>query len=231
MRYAKIFTCILAIAIPNYAMAAELVIGTPATVNAFPFGGTFDANPTTYQQVYSSTAFGSDTVAISAISFALASGTASTGTYSLSLSTTSKTVNGLSSNFASNLGSDNTTIFSGTLAGQIVGNSLIFSFSDFNYDPSAGNLLLNVNTSGIPSGVEFAGMFLSNDLVENDMFSRVHDFGFGFEGGLITTFTLGAVSGVPEPATWAMMLLGIAGVGAALRTQRSRKAAEALSPA
>lgn len=32
--------------------------------------------------------------------------------------------------------------------------------------------------------------------------------------------TLSAVSGVPEPATWAMMLLGFGGIGAALRRQR-----------
>lgn len=33
----------------------------------------------------------------------------------------------------------------------------------------------------------------------------------------LTDFQLGAAGGVPEPATWGMLILGVAGVGAALR--------------
>ena len=40
---------------------AGIIVGAPASgSNAFPFGGTFDANPNRYQQVYSSTAFASN---------------------------------------------------------------------------------------------------------------------------------------------------------------------------
>jgi hypothetical protein len=43
--------------------------------------------------------------------------------------------------------------------------------------------------------------------------------------GWDSTQVAGAITaGVPEPATWAMMLMGVAGAGAALRTQRRRPA-------
>jgi hypothetical protein len=34
------------------------------------------------------------------------------------------------------------------------------------------------------------------------------------------------VGGVPEPATWAMLLAGIGGIGATMRSRRARKAIE-----
>jgi hypothetical protein len=40
-------------------------------------------------------------------------------------------------------------------------------------------------------------------------------------GALVTTFNLTA-SGVPEPASWALMLLGFGIAGAAMRRQRQR---------
>ena len=50
------------------------------------------------------------------------------------------------------------------------------------------------------------------------------NFGTG-AGGVSTNFELAAGAGAPEPASWALMILGFGGVGAALR--RSRKAAAA----
>jgi hypothetical protein len=38
------------------------------------------------------------------------------------------------------------------------------------------------------------------------------------------TFSLTGVSGVPEPSTWAMMLLGFAGLGFAFRQSRRKVA-------
>ena len=43
--------------------------------------------------------------------------------------------------------------------------------------------------------------------------------------GVDTTFSLVGVSAAPEPASWALMLLGVGGVGAALRTRRRKAVA------
>ena len=53
--------------------------------------------------------------------------------------------------FASNLGGDVTTVFSGSIAqAWSFGNTLIITFSiPFNYNPGSGNLLLDVVGSGI----------------------------------------------------------------------------------
>lgn len=100
------------------AAASSITIGNPASgeINTFPFGGAYAALlATRYQQVYSGSLFGGS-FSIDAVSFYAAdapglSGTNANGTYTLSLSTTSAGVNGLSSNLASNVGTDTEVSF------------------------------------------------------------------------------------------------------------------------
>jgi hypothetical protein len=47
----------------------------------------------------------------------------------------------------------------------------------------------------------------------------------GGSGGEAFTLSTSSVSSAPEPATWALMLAGFAGLGAALRSRRARRAA------
>ncbi len=223
MRTYSFLAATVAAVLASAAAATPLTIGTGTGGNAFPFGGSFNANPTTYQQVYASSSFGTSPVKITGISFVLQSGSVSSGTYSLSLSTTSKAVDGLDTSvFANNIGGDNTWIYSGTLAGQLSGGVLSFSFAPFTYKPSTGNLLLDVNVSGVPSG--FSGFFLANNGDAGGLFSRAHDFGSQFdEWGLQTTFEVGP--GVPEPGVWLMMIGGFGLVGVTLRARKATTAA------
>ena len=210
--------------ISTVASATPLVVGVGSSANAFPFGGSF-ANPTTYQQVYSHTSFGTAAVGISALSFTLRSGTVTDGTFTLDLSTTAKAVDALDTSiFANNVGPDQKQVFTGALAGELSDHTLTFTFAPFRYDPSAGNLLLNIATSGIPNS--FVGFFKADDGDAGGVYSRAHDFGSGFEGyGLQTTFEVGAAPGVPEPAAWAMMAAGFALVGVAVRRRSTVVAA------
>jgi hypothetical protein len=67
--------------------------------------------------------------------------------------------------------------------------------------------------------------FYVNDV---DPFDNFYDFKQGVEGSLINVGTGPVVvPGVPEPSTWAMMLVGFAGLGLAAQRRRRREAAAA----
>lgn len=201
---------------------ASVVVGAPGDAgsgNCFPFGC---ATGTTYQQVYDASNF-SAPLAINSLSFyntQYNSGTqhVNTGNYTISLSTTSKAVNGLDTTvFANNIGADDLTVFSGDLSGQTIvfgGRLDIALTSTFNYNPSGGNLLVNITYGGGSAG----GVFLD---ARNGTFgtisSRAQNFGSAYDSyGLVTGFDV-AGSTVPEPASWALMVAGFGLVGSALR--------------
>jgi hypothetical protein len=134
------------------------------------------------------------------------------------LSTTSKSVDGLSTTFASNIGADETLVFSGTLQlsssftgpvdGPMAFDVKIVLTTPFVYDPSAGNLLLDVrNLMGGTTSILDAEMRLG------DTTSRVYSYGFpdsvldatGFLGGtssvgLVTQLTVTPVVSETEVA-------------------------------
>jgi len=203
--------------------AAGIVIGAPGDPNqgnCFPFGCTY--TPSQYQQVYSSSAF-TGPININEISFYnhnYADGIVNSGTYTISLSTTSASVYSLSSTFSANLGADNTTVFNGSLpalTGGVGGQLNIFLGSSFSYDPSMGNLLLNVNVGSITNSSSYAYL----DVVTGSgLVSRNYGGNVDTDYGLVTGFDV-ATSAVPEPTTWAMMLVGFAGLGfAGMRASR-----------
>ena len=85
------------------------------------------------------------------------------------------------------------------------------------------NLFVNANTLGIGGGSDTQFAFIDPIIS--------FDPAFGNQGPLDLLFTGGvgniAVGGVPEPSTWAMMILGFAGVG--YMTYRRKRQANALA--
>jgi hypothetical protein len=199
-----IHVVLFALLLSGSAQASTITIGNDTLEGNFiPFSG---GSSTSYQQVYSGSAFGSSPISISAIeffaqpsfNFQLAG-----GTYTLSLSETSVAVNALSSNLAANVGINSQVVYSGP-------NELTFVLTTpYIYDPNAGNLLLNI------SGVNQTG---SLDLVQagiTSLSSRAFDssvYGIGTDNASLET-TFAFSNAVPEPSTWAMLIIGFAAIG------------------
>jgi hypothetical protein len=204
------------IVVPNAQAAAE---GNDANLGPF-----FDTS-VRYQQVYSASEFGStDPVTISQISFrpdGAVSGSSLViffNSVQIDLSTTSSTPTTLSTTFADNVGADNATVFNSFVFGNfpVTGPAggpkdftITFNITPFTYDPSAGDLLLDVRA--FESG---GGISDNLDAQSGSPFrAHVDASGIGsttgavFPTGLVTRFEVSAVA-VAEPS--ALPLVAVA---------------------
>lgn len=186
------------------AQAGTVVLGGPGDAsagNCLPFG----CETAEYQQVYAAVQFAGP-VTITGLTFynlEVPGGSVAAGTYEIRLSTTSAAVNGLSVDFGANVGADE-ALFAVFNGGVLAGPSFTISGDGFAYDPSKGNLLMDIRASNAWG----ASVYLdARHGTANGAFSRMVDGGWtGTENyGLVTGFT---VAVVPEPATTALMALG-----------------------
>ncbi|WP_217358209.1 PEP-CTERM sorting domain-containing protein [Anabaena sp. UHCC 0187] len=217
---------VIALGIAGTAQAESVVIGGPGEPggDCAPFGCTLR-----YQQVYNASLFSSP-IQIDTISFFNKNdspGSISNANYTINLSTTNKAVNGLSNIFASNIGANNQSFFVGSLSGAISDGKFSITGNSFLYDPSQGNLLLDVSKDG--GSYDFSA-FLDYNPSSNGSFSRLFSFDNSSSGnihdnyGLVTEFSSASKS-VPEPAS----LMGILGLGAfGVTSLRKRKQVSAV---
>ena len=201
------------IAIPPPLPAGTVVVGMPpdtGTGNCFPFGCAYSGY---YQQVYTRSQF-SGPIQIAGLAFfnTQNNGNATamnTGNWMISLSTTLYDWNTITTNYAANLGADNTVVFNGNLSQPwAFGNTLKIAFSTpFHYDPSKGNLLLTVYATGTsdPGGVIYfdTNGYNSGNLNGNTIMGRVYNNGTGLDHGygLVTGFIPAIPPGVTCTAT------------------------------
>jgi hypothetical protein len=144
--------------------------------------------------------------------------------FTISLSTTSADWNTLSLSPTQNIGADDTQVFSGNLDQPwAFGDTLSIAFSTpFTYDPSEGNLLVNMFTPHSGSG-DYNAAFDANGFDNwgydgNQIFGTWSSYTVRSGYGLVTGFDTG---GTPEPATLALLSAGLAGV--ALLRKRIRR--------
>ena len=208
----------------------SLTLGTNTGGNSFPFGG----NGTRYQEAYASSYFPGP-IAITAISFFGGGGNLYAGTYQVSLSTITTSVNSLSNtNFNSNLGANNTMFATVALSGTAPA-TLTFTGGPFNYDPSQGNLLVDIQIINPVSGSGSTGYQDGNGVGPAGI-ARYQNFGAGTTGyGMVTRFDYGPVIVVPTIPTlsqWGMLLLAglLAAAGTLELHRRTRRRAGASAP-
>jgi hypothetical protein len=178
--------------------------------NLFPL---FSSKPIRYQQVFDASQFSrlnSGGGLINRIAFrGHGPGVPFTGTVAqlqVNLSTTSKSPDGLSSTFAENVGSDDAQVFSGplqaavTFTGDPTNFEIVVNFTTpFFYNPSKGNLLLDIRNAqgGVevpPNDQELDGTSASGDSV-----SRVYNYGD------VTAATAGQTGRVNEKDTYGLI--------------------------
>ena len=202
---------------------AQVTVGTSGPYgNCIPFGCASLFGPR-YQQIYDAAAF-SGPLSITALSFFCTnkdcnqSAVFGTESYAISLSTTSRSVTGLSAPLSSNVGPNATSFFSGAFSGM-TGSGFTIHGSSFNYNPSSGNLLLDIT---IIFGTETNTYF---DAGSDTRISRAYGSetapGFGQNSGLLTGFNVltGNDVGytVPEPASIALIATGLLAIVAVKR--------------
>jgi hypothetical protein len=233
-----LLNCILLFCALAAAARADIIVPNSLSAvegngnNHFPFDST---SPQRYQQVYASSQFGSggfitqlafrpDGLVGHAFSVTI-------GNIQIDLSTTLAAPDALSSTFASNVGPDDTIVFSGPLnfsssfTGPVGGpkafDIVIDLTTPFFYNPAAGNLLLDVrNFSGEPSGLAggFDSQFTAGDSISRALGDIAGSTAFVIDTeGLVTEFTV-----TPEPGPIGLLATGIVLIFGRLPRRRRR---------
>lgn len=232
--------------------------GTAQGVAPLRFFGSGGSNT---QMIYDASFFGGP-VSLSALSFRAYPGAGPSGFFtnsitisdiSVRLTTTTLSANEASglqpgTNFAANLGTDFSTVYSGalTLTTAATGTGpqpfdyTINFATPFIFDPANGNLLLDVliptgATLGATSGFAFGFLTFDNANILNDGIRSIVNINDGSAtdgvldtSGAITAFNATPIAAaVPEPASWALLIGGIGAVGGVARRRRTTTIATA----
>jgi hypothetical protein len=212
--------------------------------NAFPFSVGGPGVSMRYQQVYDAAGFAdvSQGCLIRALGFNIRSGYGSGSLIQdiqIDFSTISSSVDGLSPDFASNVGSDDAVGYgrgslyvANNMPGAPSGFGVLVTLTTpFVYHPANGNLLMDVRMYQPASGGFVPGPF-DCSTVPGDTVSRVWAFGVGSATGSTDTFgliTAFVVDPIPEPGSARLCIIGVA-VFVVWRSRRAEHAPRGVVP-
>jgi hypothetical protein len=227
---------------PNGQSATE---GNVNNISPFSIGAV-GVNSERYQQVFAATEFSalSGPELITQILFRPDSSTgfafsSTLPNVQIDLSTTAKAPDSLNASFSSNIGSNDTMVFSGALALSSTNSGpaggpkdfdiIITLTTPFLYDPAGGNLLLDVRNFGGGSTTNFDAQFSVGDSVSRLYTTSANGVGesagFADSVGLVAQFVTALPNSVPEPSMLALMPLGLVLLGLTRRRARTIVAA------
>jgi hypothetical protein len=206
----------VAITLSSAPALASITVGNADNGNCYPFSCGPTDGVTEYQEVYNKNAF-SGPISFDTISFTMWPdenfGPMDSGTYAVSFYIAANPFPTLSSNLPLNEGALLGNFGTFNLNGPMPA-TLSLTGTTINYDPSLGDLLMDV---GITNGISISGrynVFFNADYTGTDV-QRAFDGisgGGNVDGALQTTF-----GNVPEPATWAVLLIGFGAAGFIMR--------------
>lgn len=188
-----------------------------------------------YQQLYGAAQFaGAMNIArISFFAFPMGAETEWNGvsTYRMTVSTTTTALGALNLRFTDNVGGDASVYDTETFSGAPAYGDLISFTGSFNYDPTLGNLLVDIERiiDGPSAGVRLQAGFNPGEFDRAYNHSEtvlVENGGRNQDGyGARTRFDFGPVTTpVPEPETYAMMLAGLGLLGFVARRRKQKTA-------
>jgi hypothetical protein len=201
---AAVALAVLAAAVSARSASADFIVGGMGNDNLFPLG-TSAFYTGEYQQLYAASAFSSpfNVTSLGFESAVIRSPGSETLNLTIGLSTTSASLAAPSGTYAANKGADFKTVFSGPVTFTALANGtfdLVIPVTPFTYDPSKGNLLVDI-IAGTSSGSGIASFTFG----PSTNVSRVFNLGgipgsteIGISEGLLTRFGAAAV---PEPAS------------------------------
>ena len=199
-------------------------VGSTDSGNCYPFvcndSGTNVGQSIDFYQIYSASQFGAG-LSINSVTFfdtLFPGAIVLNGNYDISFATTTSAVGSAYpvaplANIAS--------FFNGALSGA-VGSAFTINGSAYSYNTADGNLVMHVlvtNQDNVPNGTQLNNGYMDADYTGTATTRAYLVTGLASSAGvgaLVTQFN----GGVPEPATWALMLVGFGGLGAMLRSRR-----------